>query len=203
MNPLHFFQKCSRRIRKYHYIRNFQICDISSGFGKDGAGKNCCVIGKEHIRVGKDSFFGEGCELIAMDTHFSQQLDSHLDIGNHVRITARGRITCAGHITIKDDVLMAPDVFITDHNHGMDPTLPGGYSPQPLIIKDVVIEEGAWLGQRVCVLPGVTIGAHSIIGANSVVTHDIPPCCIAAGAPARVIKRWNDETKQWIRCCLK
>ena len=57
------------------------------------------------------------------------------------------------------------------------------------------IEEGVWLGQRVCVLPGVCIGAHCIIGANSVVTHDIPAYSIAVGAPAKVVKQWKNN--QW------
>lgn len=197
MNLFHIARKGFRRIKKLCFLRGFQHCDISVGFGCDGAGKNCSVIGKERISVGENSFFGEGCELATLEKHFAQKLDAKLTIGNHVRITARGRITCAGHITIGDDVLMAPDVFITDHNHGMDPTLPGGYSPQPLIVKDVVIEKGVWLGQRVCVLPGVIIGAHSIIGANSVVSHDIPDYSIAVGAPARVIKRWNNKTHAW------
>lgn len=197
MNPFHIARKGVNRIKKIRFLRGFNCCDISSGFGSDGAGKHCSVIGKERISVGVNSFFGEGCELVVLKAHFAQELDAKLIIGNHVRITARGRITCAGHIVIGDDVLMAPDVFITDHNHGMNPTLEGGYSPQPLIVKDVVIEEGVWLGQRVCVLPGVTIGAHSIIGANSVVTHSVPAFCIAAGVPARVIKIWNHETHAW------
>ena len=81
----------------------------------------------------------------------------------------------------------------------MDPTLLEGYGNQKLTVRNVVIEDGVWLGQRVCVLSGVTIGAHSIIGANSVVTKNIPPYCIAVGAPARVIKCWNFEAAEWER----
>lgn len=69
--------------------------------------------------------------------------------------------------------------------------------PQDYIIKDVNIEEGCWLGQRVCVMPGVTIGARSIIGAASVVTKSIPPYSIAVGSPAKVIKQWNFEKRIW------
>ena len=101
-------------------------------------------------------------------------------------------------MNLRNDVLLGPDVFITDHNHGMNPNTQGGYSSQPLIVKDVTIEEGVWLGQRVCVMPGVTVGAHSIIGANSVVTHNVPPYSIVVGAPARVIKRWVFDQNKWI-----
>ena len=196
MNPLKLFLRGLYRIRKEIFIREFQWCDVSVGFVLKGPGR-CRVDGKEYIRIGKDSNFGEGCELIAYGSESKENEQPLLNIGNHVRVTARCRITCAGHITIEDDVLMAPDVFITDHNHGMDPNYPGGYSIQPLIVRDVKIGEGVWLGQRVCVLPGVTIGEHSIIGANSVVTHDVPAYSIAAGAPAKVIKRWNTERSTW------
>ena len=192
-------QRAVNRIKKTVYIKDFRHCELSSGFGIDGAGKNCTVIGKKNIMIGGDCAFGPGTEMITLDKHFEQSLSPELTIGNHVRMTSRCRVSCAGRMFIGDDVLMAPEVFITDHNHGMDPTQKGGYSPQPLIVKNVTIEEGVWLGQRVCVLPGVTIGAHCIIGANSVVTHDIPAYTMAVGAPARVIKRWNNEKKQWIQ----
>lgn len=66
------------------------------------------------------------------------------------------------------------------------------------MINEVVIEDGVWLGQRVCVLPGTHIGKNSIIGANSVVTHDIPAYTIAVGSPARIIKKWDYVNKKWV-----
>lgn len=165
---------------------------------KKGYGNKCIVVGKDRITIGDNSWFGQDSEVIVYHTHFKDELLSKLTIGNNVRCTSRCRITCAGHITIENDVLIAPDVFITDHNHGMNPDTKGGYFPQPLVIKDVVIGEGVWLGQRVCVMPGVTVGAHSIVGANSVVTHDVPPFSIAVGAPARVVKQWDHNKQEWI-----
>ena len=61
----------------------------------------------------------------------------------------------------------------------------------------VIIENNVWLGDNVVVMPGVTIGHGSIIGSLSVVTHDVPPECIAVGSPARVIKYWNDARQMW------
>ena len=187
-----------RHFKKKSLLKSFAECGKSNYFGTDDCGKTCKIIGAENIALGNENSFGEGCEIISLNTHMGQTLSPRLQIGNRVRVTARCRITCASNITIDDDVLMAPDVFITDHNHGMDPTRRGGYSPQPLIVKDVHICEGVWLGQRVCVLPGVTIGEHSIIGASSVVTHDIPPYSIAVGSPARVVKTWDFEKRKWI-----
>ncbi len=181
-------------LRIYRYIIRLYFIRGFRNFGKSAAGNGCIFQFKKYISIGDDSWIGNKSEIIAYNR---ADTDSGLTIGDHVRITSRARITCAGNIIIENDVLIAPDVFITDHNHGMNPEIPGGYSQQELIIKPVVIEDGVWLGQRVCVLPGVTIGAHSIIGANSVVTHDIPPYSIAVGSPAKVVKRWNFENKEW------
>ena len=186
-----------RRLRRDRFFKQFPNIDRGSFLGKNGIGEGCVLECGDNIVIGRDTFIGEGSELLAYRSHFDRPLDSHLIIGEHVRITSRCRITCAGTIRIGNDALFGPDVFITDHNHGMDPETPGGYSPQDITIADVTIGEGAWLGQRVCVLPGVTIGAHSIIGANSVVTRDIPPFSMAVGSPARVIKQWDAEGKCW------
>lgn len=183
--------KCSRFYAQYPNISR------SAFVGTDGIGKDCSLEGNEKLIIGKDSLVGKGSELLVYRNHFSQPLNGLLTIGTHVRITARCRITCAGHISIGSDTLIAPDVFITDHNHGMDPEFPGGYSPQPLNVRNVTIGNGVWLGQRVCVLPGAVIGDHSIIGANSVVTGEIPPYSMAVGSPARVIKKWDFDEKSW------
>jgi acetyltransferase-like isoleucine patch superfamily enzyme len=62
----------------------------------------------------------------------------------------------------------------------------------------IVIKRGCWIGQNVVILPGVTIGELSIIGANSVVTRDVPARSIAVGAPARVIKSWDATARRWV-----
>ena len=186
------------RIRKQYFGRQFRSFDISSSIGSNGLGKGCKLSGLSNICVGKDCYFGENTELTAIEYHANKKMSPSIIIGNHVRCIGGCRVTCAGSIVIKDNVLLGPEVFITDHNHGMDPTISDGYSQQQLIVKDVIIGEGVWIGQRGCVLPGVTIGEHSIIGANSVVTHSIPPYVIAVGAPARIIKRWNNDIKEWV-----
>lgn len=63
------------------------------------------------------------------------------------------------------------------------------------MIDDVTIEDGCWIGQRCCIMPGTNIGKHSIIGTNSVVTKNIPPYSIAVGSPAKVVKTWDFENQ--------
>jgi acetyltransferase-like isoleucine patch superfamily enzyme len=86
-------------------------------------------------------------------------------------------------------VLIASNVLITDSDHVIEPggvpvTRNGRFVTRPIFIDD-----NCWIGQNAVVLKGVTIGRESIIGANSVVTHDVPAHSVAAGNPARVIKK--------------
>ncbi len=91
-------------------------------------------------------------------------------------------------ITIEDDVMLGSGVHIYVHNHKFDdPTLPiiqQGYYPS----DPVLLERGSWVGARVTILPGVTIGRNAVVGAGSVVTKNVPPFTVAVGNPARVIR---------------
>lgn len=94
-------------------------------------------------------------------------------------------------VEIGRNVLIGARVLITDHDHEfLDRSTPPVKSPV-LICRPVKIEDEVWIGEGVVVLKGTTIGRRSVVGANSVVTHDIPPYSIAAGVPARVIGRVN------------
>lgn len=189
--PFSFIMKAMQK----RFRKGFLKMPATSSFGRLGMGLGSQIDGRQYMEIGEYVSIGGGSEIVV---YGSQTRHPHLVIGNHV-FSQRCRITCAGNLTIGNDVAIGPDVFITDLNHGTDPTVEGGYLNQPLMIKDVTIGDGVWLGQRSCVMPGVTIGEHSIIGANSVVTHDIPPYSIAVGSPARVVKIWNMEEKCWER----
>ena len=68
-----------------------------------------------------------------------------------------------------------------------------------LSAKSMIIHDDVWIGELVSVFPGVEIGKGAIIGANSVVTKSVPEYCIVAGNPAKVIKKYDFESKQWIK----
>ncbi len=120
-----------------------------------------------------------------------------VQIGYGFSATEFFRLTALEKVTIGNNVLIGSSVTIMDCNHGTDPDIQGGYLKQQMITGKVVIEDGVWCGDHVIILPGVTIGQHSIIGAGSIVTKSIPEYCIAVGNPAKVIKRWNAEYKRW------
>ncbi len=182
--------------------KSFKSFGELSGFGSLGYGNDCHIQGNQYISIGNHSWIGHSSSICVLESKVGgvHQNLPQLSIGDNVKVTSNLKVTCAENIVIEDNVLIAPYVFITDLNHGMDPTVEEGYSNQPLITKKVFIGNGVWLGQQVCVLPGVSIGEHAIIGAGSVVTHNIPPYTIAAGCPAKPIKKWNFEKKEWERC---
>ncbi|WP_144721833.1 DapH/DapD/GlmU-related protein [Agrococcus jejuensis] len=104
-------------------------------------------------------------------------------IGRRVFINAGCRFQDQGGITIGDDCLIGHDVIIATLQHGMAPDRRADLVPAP-----VVLGRNVWLGARVTVLPGVTIGDDAVIGAGSIVTRDVPAGTVAIGSPARVIR---------------
>ena len=101
-------------------------------------------------------------------------------------------------VVLHSNVMTADKVYISDNVHVYE-SLDIPVMDQP--VKDagtVEIGEGSWLGENVCVI-GAKIGKHCVIGANSVVTKDIPDYCVAAGAPAKVIKQYDFEQNRWIK----
>lgn len=120
-----------------------------------------------------------------------------LRIGKESQIHQNCHLTCAGNITIGNNVIITSNVTITNiiHPHENDITNP--INKNKINIKDVYIDDQVYIYNNAVILPGVHIGKHSIIGANSVVRGEIPPYSIAVGNPAKVIKRYNFESQIW------
>jgi len=120
-------------------------------------------------------------------------------IKDHAAIGMNATISAVKSIVIEEHVFTARNVYISDHRHIYeDINVP--ISHQSIgNVSEVKIGAHTWLGQNSIVLPGVTIGRHCVIGANSVVNRDIPDYTIAAGVPAKILKRYNSETKSWVR----
>jgi len=122
--------------------------------------------------------------------------DSILEIGDGSIIGNFNHIYSSKKIIIGKNVLTADKVYISDNLHSYDnPNIP--VMNQPIRQnKEVVIGNGSWIGENVCIL-GASIGKNCVIGANSVVTKNIPDLCIAVGNPAHVIKIFNKNTNSW------
>lgn len=153
------------------------------------------------ICVGSNSVVLDGARLQVFSNIGKK--DAKLQIGSNCYICYRFCALASDDIVIGNDVLMASDILLVTHNHGIDPISDIPYMDQPLETKPISIGDGCWLGDKVIVLPGVTIGEKSIIGAGSVVTKDIPPYSIAVGNPAKVIKQYDFQEKEWKKVEIK
>lgn len=157
------------------------------------------IRGKKYIEVSKGFTTGIGCRVEA----YPKGDNKTLFIGENFQMNDYVHITAVEKVKIGNNVLLASKIYISDCSHGSYSGNINDSSPEsiprdrPLFSKPVVIEDNVWLGEFVSVLPGVTIGQGSIIGANSVVTKDIPANVIAVGLPAKPIKKFNFVTKNW------
>jgi len=150
------------------------------------------VRGQEYISIGDNTTIGARTILTAWDKYEGYQFKPEIVIGNNVSIGEDCHITAINKIEIRDDVLMGKKITITDNAHGESQFNLLSLPPikRPLYSKGpVIIGERVWIGDKATILAGVSIGRNSIIGANALVTKDIPENCVVGGIPARIIKK--------------
>jgi lipopolysaccharide O-acetyltransferase len=150
------------------------------------------------LNVGSDCRAGPGLVVDILDKN------AFLKIGYGFRSGSRLHIGCLKSVTIGNNVLIASDVFISDHSHGnygeSDCDAPiTVVNKRKLMQKDVFIDDNVWIGEKVCILPGVNIGKNTIIGAGSIVTSSIPANSIVVGSPAKCIKKYDFFQNKWIK----
>ena len=119
-----------------------------------------------------------------------------LIIGDGTSIGHFNHIYATSSIEIGKKVLTADKVYISDNLHGYENINLPIIEQAIKQTNTVIIGDGSWLGENVCVI-GAKIGRNCVIGANSVVTKDIPAYCVAVGSPAKIIKRYNFDTHAW------
>ena len=118
----------------------------------------------------------------------------HLHLGDNVYANFNLTLVDDGHIYIGDRVMFGPNVMITTANH---PIEPGLRTKALQYNKDVRIEENVWIGAGAMIMPGVTIGANTVIGAGSVVKKNIPANVVAVGNPCRVLREISEQDKEF------
>ena len=155
------------------------------------------IFNERYIEIGEDTLIGPGVSLSAGMVPGQECITSPVvKIGDRCLIGKGSGIVGHFSITIGNDVWTGHHVYITDQNHGYE-NIDQPISQQSQPERAVVIGDESWLGYGTVVLPGVTIGKHVVVGANSVVTKDIPDYSVAVGVPARVVRTFV-EGSGWV-----
>jgi acetyltransferase-like isoleucine patch superfamily enzyme len=151
------------------------------------------LAGRIRLRGDGDVEFGHGVTLTGdiVPIEFVCYKDARISIGAHTFINYGSSILAYEKVRIGRHCLLGHHTLILDRNeHGVEHR---EVVPPP---AEVTIEDHVWIGSRVVILPGVFVGHHSVIGAGSVVTKDIPANCLAVGNPARVVRRFVRAASQ-------
>jgi serine acetyltransferase len=156
----------SLRVKTNGPIKSFGKTILLNNQGKISIGKRTCIWPDVKIAT------------IKCGDTFSPLVQ----IGEFGSIGDRTQIHCGNKVEIGNYVLISWDVNIIEYDYHA----PGGGQPEP---RPIIIEDEVWIGARSIITKGITIGKGSIIGAGSVVTKSVPPYSLAAGNPARVIKK--------------
>ena len=141
---------------------------------------------EEYFSLMKELFYNQIGENSIIYNQLTVVRPKNVTIGKNVTVMNGVLMMSAGGITIEDNVMIAANVQLISNNH--DP-----YDRYVITCKPILIKEGAWIGAGATILPRVTIGKYAIIGANSLVSKNIPDYGVAVGSPAKVIKYLEKE----------
>lgn len=187
-----------KKMRFWYPIINLKNHFLFGSYGKDVYIEPGVVINRpryvhigDHVRIKRYT-------NINVHPEDRKSKDGILFIGENTHITQGAIISAFHRIVIEEDVGIGPYVCIVDNSRKAgDINRP--LQEQNLEIGPVHIGAGSWLAYNACVLPNVKIGKHCLIGALSIVNKDIPSYSVAVGCPARVVKRFDFNRKEWVR----
>jgi acetyltransferase-like isoleucine patch superfamily enzyme len=178
-----------------YYLFKYPVFKLQ--LGSIGSGSKLLqpiITGGKRIFIGKNVYVRKhtwlAADPVTGDAHCRLTIGDGTYIGNFCHIYA------TSSIQIGNKVLLADRVYLSDNVHSYE-NIHQPIMEQPVKqLKPVILKDGCWLGENVCVI-GATIGRNSVVGANSVVTKDVPDYCVAVGSPAKIIKRYNTSTNSW------
>lgn len=165
---------------------------VNPFFHKKGKGTTICK--RTRIDVLPFQIFNLGDYSTVEDFATINNGVGAVNIGNNSRIGIGNVII--GPVTIGNNVILAQNIVMSGLNHNYTDVETPIYL-QGETVATITIEDDCWIGANVVITAGVTIGKHSVIGGGAVVTKNIPPFSVALGNPAKVVKKYNFETKDW------
>lgn len=146
------------------------------------------------LRIGRNTQICEGAWLVADSCSTINQAELMISEGCHIGYN--NHVFAVNNITIEQDVLTGNNVLITDATHEFRST-ETAIRNQPILSSDsITIGRGSWIAENVAII-GASIGQNCVVGANSVVTKDVPDYCVVVGNPSRIVKKYNVEKKIW------
>lgn len=151
------------------------------------------IDGPMNIQIGSGTFIQRGGWLY---TESDSESSAKLIIGDNCVLGYNNHIASVGSVIIGNNVLTANNVHISDNTHSYSDISRPIVEQEVVFCRSVEVGDGSWIGENVCIL-SASVGRNSVIGANSVVTRDVPDFCVAVGAPALVIKHFNQESRTW------
>jgi acetyltransferase-like isoleucine patch superfamily enzyme len=174
---------------------------LSREWGSRGSGVVVCpplrFANLRFIHLGDGVTINRDCWIHALSPG-PDAPEPRLQIGAFSSIGMGATISAAREVVLGRRVVLARNVYISDHSHAYEDVTRAVLDQGISDISPTWIGDDTWLGQNVCVLAGVHIGRHCVIGANSTVTRDIPDYSVAVGSPARVIRQYDTERQQWL-----
>lgn len=179
----------------------YSFVESLSGYGKFGyysiVKHPYRIWNKDAIEIGENVFIAENSFFAVSKKFKDQKFKPLLKIGDNVQIGSNLFISCIDSVIIQNDVIISDRVFISDHSHDYS-NINIPIKNQPLKKEgEVLIKKGAFIGVNAVIMPGVVVGKNSVVGASSVVTKSIPDYCVAAGVPAKIIKRFSEGSSKW------
>lgn len=160
--------------------------------------KPILISGKKYISIGDNVMIRNGARIEAIHTHNNVIYDCSIFIGNNTNIEQGFHCTSAGVLKIGNNCDILPYVLITNINHTYN-QIDRNVNENDFEVKDTIISDNCFIGMNAKIFPGVHIGKNVIIGANSIVMNDVDDYCVVAGTPAKVIKKYDFEKKEWLK----
>ena len=198
-DPLSYLERVAVKLHTMWLGGTFPFRQFGSGVSIHYS----CEIPRQmspRIAFGNSVFLAKDVWLNLVD--YGSRSDAGIILGDGSSIGRHSVISAKNQILLEADVLLAPSVLIMDHNHN--------YSDPDVPIRDqgataggtITIGRNCWLGYGCAVLCNrgdLVLGRNTIVGANSVVTQSFPPFSVVAGAPAQLIRRFDEKSRQWIK----
>jgi acetyltransferase-like isoleucine patch superfamily enzyme len=199
LSALGFFLKIlTQKVFSLYYSRLFKTANLKIG-------RYSNIVGRQYITIGKAVSLGRFCWLEAVTQYYQYEYHPEIVIGNQVSASDFLHVAAINKIIIGNGVLIGSKVLITDHNHGCyseaEQSSPEEIPQKRILYSSgpVIIEDNVFIGDNVVILNNVKIGYGSVIGANVVVTKDIPPYTIVTGYnnELRFNKVFDQRDRKW------